>query len=168
MDVVVLTKDKPKYIKERLLETNSRFYLKDGINGPYTVLWYSFSWKPRVHCKVDILVPPELRIPNIILSSIAYCGDSLIPVMPFLPLLILKVQGWSDHRKSHEERFQVKVPQDEEDITDLLSMLDSRDHLKRFGWLPRWFLRNANDLIQEYVECFPETESEWRYIGFDV
>ncbi|KAF8631107.1 hypothetical protein AX17_005152 [Amanita inopinata Kibby_2008] len=171
VDIVVLTDDLPEYIKELLTDTSDRFILKDPADprNTYKVLWYVLCWRLIVECKVDIPVPGgDLRIPNIPIRHISFPNSFDIPVMPFFLLLILKLQGWRDHCYATKRHLREKVPQDEEDIEELLETLDPHDHLRCFGWLPTSFLQRARRLVNEYVEDLPETAQSWRYIGFDV
>ncbi|KAF8631093.1 hypothetical protein AX17_005138 [Amanita inopinata Kibby_2008] len=173
IDVVVLTKDDPEYIKRCLVKTDKRFILvnpRDRRNT-YKVLWFIICKWPRIKCKVDILVPSEekLKIPYIPVRRIIYPNSYKIPTMPFFPLLILKLQGWRDHCDSEIGYMRAKIPQDVEDLGVLLDMLDDDDdHLELFRWLPASFIQRARRLVRMYVEAFPETASDWRYIGFNV
>ncbi|KIL64857.1 hypothetical protein M378DRAFT_162705 [Amanita muscaria Koide BX008] len=169
IDVVVFTNHSQEDIKDYLVNANNRFFLVDGVGGNYQVLWYSICWRPRLRVKVDILIPgPEpMGIPYVPEGAIV-ASPSGIPVIPFPLLLILKVQGWRDHRGSSEERFWLKIPQDEADIKQLLLMLDHEDHLNRFGWLPQWFIGNAYKVIGAYIKKFSRTRATWRSIGLYV
>ncbi|KIL64843.1 hypothetical protein M378DRAFT_162691 [Amanita muscaria Koide BX008] len=165
IDVVVFTNHSQEDIKDYLINANDRFFI---VVGNFRVLWYNICW-PRLRVKVDILIPgPEpMGIPYVPEGAIVP-SSSGIPVIPFLLLLILKVQGWRHHRTSFKNKDRAKIPQDEVDIKQLLLMLDSDDdHLNRFGWLPQWFVENAYELIGAYIKKFPRTRA-WRSIGFDV
>ncbi|PFH48736.1 hypothetical protein AMATHDRAFT_49290 [Amanita thiersii Skay4041] len=171
VDVIVLTNDDPEIIKSKLAETNSRFILRPS-NHPrksHHLLYYAIRFqRPEIVCKVDILVPGLLDIPWVRKSRREYPNEYNIPVIPFLPLLLLKLKGWSDHRRSRRSDFQAKVPQDEKDIQEMLEMLDEDDHLSNNEWLPRYLIRNSERRIVDFVEEFPGTDTEWKYIGFDV
>ncbi|KIL64856.1 hypothetical protein M378DRAFT_178612 [Amanita muscaria Koide BX008] len=169
LDIVVFTNDDLELIKKSLEDKHDRFFLKDGKNGPYKVLWYSICWSPELNIKVDILKPGKdlLGIPRIPSNAISFYHCN-IPVMPFLPLLILKVQGWRDHRVSRKPWYRKKMPQDKGDIERLLSMVDDGDDLRNYMWLEKWFMKNANKLVKAYVCKFPESSETWRSIGFDV
>jgi len=79
------------------------------------------GWRTsRRKVKVDILVPPtDLGIPRILSRDVVYIEG--IPVMPLFGLLVMKIQGWSDHRASSRSDFRGKV---EEDETDVYALLD--------------------------------------------
>jgi hypothetical protein len=68
--------------------------------------------------KVDILVPPTLNLPEITEFDAVRIDD--IPVMPIFDLLVMKTQGWSDHRTSRRRYFRDKVRADVSDIVALL------------------------------------------------
>ncbi|KAM6492752.1 hypothetical protein JOM56_012476 [Amanita muscaria] len=171
LDIVVFTNDDLELIKKSLEDKHDRFFLKDGKNGSYKVLWYTICWSPELKIKVDILKPGKnpLGIPRIP-SNVPISFYHSIPVMPFLPLLILKVQGWRDHRASRKPWYRKKIPQDEGDIERLLSMVDDGDHLRHYMGLEKckWFMKNANKVVKAYVRNFPESSDTWRSIGFDV
>lgn len=173
LDIVVFTNDDPEIIKEALEYTHYRFYRVDGRDGPYKVLWYLIRQSPELKIKVDILTPGKkkpLGIPRIPSRDIWFYDN--LPVMPILPLLILKVQGWRDHRRSRKYWHRWKEPQDVEDIEMLLSMVDDNDALRNYGWLHsvkcKWFMRKAIELIETYVDKFPNSSYAWGSIGFDV
>ncbi|KAF8631096.1 hypothetical protein AX17_005141 [Amanita inopinata Kibby_2008] len=170
IDVLVLTDDDPEDIKRMLFEEHDRFTLVDAANprDTYKVLWYILCWRPRVECKVDIVVPGIMKIPRIRRSHISRPYTYDIPVMPFFPLLILKLQGWHDHCKDYRSRMRAKIPQDETDLDQLLDMLDDGDHLDNYRWLPDSFLQRARTFVREYVDEFPGTARSWRSIGFRV
>ncbi|KAK2464617.1 hypothetical protein APHAL10511_003310 [Amanita phalloides] len=173
IDVVVFSEDDPEDIKAYLAEANSRCYLEDSANpnNTYKKVYYSLSWRTGLNCKVDILTAGRtspLHIPKIPSRHVQYVGNSDIPVLPFSVLLILKVQGWHDHRISNKPHLRVKIPQDRQDIEQLLTMLDDDDHLDRFNWLPQWFVDHAADLIEMYTEKYPSTAASFRDMGFDV
>ena len=173
VDVVVFNqRANAENVKDYLVSVNDRFYLVDSTNprNTYKILYYSISRRPSLGCKVDILTPgPEvLHIPRITDDHVLYLDGSDIPVMPFLPLLILKVQGWYDHRRSHRQDMRQKVPHDVNNIMELLDMTDKSDRLNHFNWLPDWFIERAYTIIRDFCKKKPSSRSSWRSLGFDV
>jgi hypothetical protein len=170
VDIVVFTNDNPEIIKKALEDKYDRFFRVDGRGGPYKVLWYLLRRSPELKIKVDILIPGKkkpLGIPHIPLRAIQFFGN--LPVMPILPLLILKVQGWHDHCKSRKYWHRIKVPQDVEDIETLLSIMDDNNDLSNLYSVKRkWFMKKGSKLIEAYVDEFPDSSYKWRSLGFDV
>ncbi|KAF8633076.1 hypothetical protein AX15_001524 [Amanita polypyramis BW_CC] len=173
IDIVVFGASDPEVIKADLAEQNPRFYLEDAQDprNTYKKLFFALCWTPHLCCKIDILVSgprSSLKIPRIPTHQVQYVGGFNIPVMPFLVLLILKVQGWCHDRDSRRPDRRAKVPQDECDIDELLSMADDDDNLAEFTWLPRWFVDHARNLIEMYVDMHPDTAFAFMCMGFDT
>lgn len=139
----------------------------------YKVLYFNLHRGWGLKCKVDILTSGRdapLHIPKIPPQHIVYPNGYGVPVVPLLVVLILKVQGWRDHSKSRLRRFRDKIPQDIEDIRQLLDMaVDAGDRLSELrGWSPQWFLNRAENLVKRYTNNFNETTYLFRILGFDV
>ena len=69
-----------------------------------------FLFKMEGRCvKVDIMISctPRLWIPKILSGDTFLIND--IPVMPLFDLLVMKIQGWRNHRASHRKDFHDKV-----------------------------------------------------------
>ncbi|KAG6889598.1 hypothetical protein C0995_016124 [Termitomyces sp. Mi166 len=169
VDIIVITEMDPEDIKELILVWDDRFYLVPSANprNTYSVLWFTVS--SRKTCKVDILIPGLLSIPNIPVSKISYIEPFQdIPVVPFLVLLLLKLRGWTDHRVDHRQHMRDKVEVDEEDIEELLELAvqEYGANLDRERWLPKWFVEEMQERVQEYVEEWPDSENNWRNLGF--
>lgn len=131
MDIVVFGPHDAEEIKAYIVDHHDRFSLEDPLKpgATYKILYFNlhrgFNWR----CKVDILVSGRhlpLHIPRIPRQHIKYLGahTSDIPVVPFLVLLILKVQGWRDNCR---DRRWDKIPRDIEDVNTLLS----RENIKK-------------------------------------
>ncbi|EPS93281.1 hypothetical protein FOMPIDRAFT_1136505 [Fomitopsis schrenkii] len=125
VDLIILRGEDTAYFKQLLADSDDPFYLAPSRrrNAGYKVLWYrlpSPAGSPRRKCKVDILVPGILNIPNIPPWLIKHKLG--LPVMSLLPLLMMKLQGWTDHRDSRRSDFQAKQHVDVEDIEELLSI----------------------------------------------
>jgi hypothetical protein len=91
--------------------------------------------------------------------------------MPAIAVLLLKLQGWTDHRDSARADFQEKQHTDVDDIKEMLEIL-RRDYttktLTSEAWMPHWFVDAAKERVDEFVEAFPDTAEDWLEIGFDV
>ncbi|ESK89156.1 hypothetical protein Moror_5251 [Moniliophthora roreri MCA 2997] len=175
VDIVLLTNDGRdiEYIKYLITLSNAKLYPVDSIdpNATYKKLFYDLG-RGR-SCKVDVLHPGQatnLRVPVIPKDRINYYYD--IPVMPILPLLLMKLQGWVDHRHSKKRWEQAKVQRDAADVREMLELavdehgvqLESSDG----DWLPTGFIYKMEGRVEEYVKKFPDSREYWEYIGFDV
>jgi hypothetical protein len=124
IDIVVSEEDMdPEYIKETIAEEDGRYYLEESRKrgATHQILYCRLpGWTadPERCVKVDILVPPTLKIPDITESDAVHIDD--IPVMPIFDLLVLKTQGWWDHRNSSRQDFQDKESDDVSDVVALL------------------------------------------------
>lgn len=111
---------------------------------------------------------PSVPDDRIIFKSSA----SDIPLMPFLPLLLLKVQAWEDHGNSPRLYFRQKQPTDVCDINQLLNLALSdqpkfRVRLEK-EWLPEDFLKEGNRRVRAYIKAYPTTRRHWKFLGFDL
>jgi len=159
-----------------LVSTDSKFFAVPSANpdATYHVLWYSLP-APRSAtrcCKVDILTPMgDLLIPNIPVRRITYIARFPdIPVIPLLALLILKLQGWTDHRDDNRQFMRDKQPNDEDDINELLvlALEEYGVELQTEKWMPRSFVRRAKQRVAQFVEDFPDSADYWNEIGFMI
>ncbi|KAI0325837.1 hypothetical protein GY45DRAFT_1329788 [Cubamyces sp. BRFM 1775] len=174
IDLVVFTNQyDAEELKEILVEEDSDFYLVPSRNprASYSVLWCRLrsSGRRRRKCKVDILVPPTLNIPNVPGRRIKIISD--LPVMPLIPLLLLKLQGWYDHRESHREDMQEKQYVDVDDISELLQIAIDRGQDVRqdnLGWLPERMREDAQGHVWDFVEEYPNMADNWTMVGFDA
>ncbi|KAJ6509829.1 hypothetical protein DFH09DRAFT_1257981 [Mycena vulgaris] len=173
VDIVCLTDTHTQAaLKAILVANDSNFYTiasKDPL-ATYRVLWYRLGI--RRSCKVDVLTPGIMNIPSVPVPRIAYRRSrSELPLMPFLPLLLLKLQAWMDHREAEKYYLRAKQYVDVQDIDDLLELAVSKYDvdLKRNGkWLPDSFVKAAAKRVKSYVRHFPESAEHWRDIGFSV
>ena len=95
-----------------------------------------------------------------------------LPVMPMIPQLLLKVQGWSDHRASHRTDMQLKQYVDVEDIDQLLAIAVDEGASVRAGecaWLPGSMTAAAPTRLWSYtLRASVNTKDQWRRLGFEV
>lgn len=169
----------------------SHFYLRlprDPM-APYRILYYRKSY-PGTWCKVDILVPGIMNLPNIpsalpVLRS-AVIDDarasrgtrnclttpSDIPVVPFSLLLLLKLQAWADHRVATELYKRVKQHQD---ASDVQLLLQSKGLIKELSRTQPWrdaslfsqeFQRLSKERVKSYCNEYPVRAALWQRLGF--
>lgn len=173
----------------------SHFYLKlpRDPEAPYRILYYRTT-PSGPPCKVDILVPGTMYLPNIPPpqpypgtsrqsgpSTSADAGShnyitsiASIPLVPFSLLLLHKLQGWADHRSSLEKHKKRKEPQDAADVRRLLEM-DSlaADSARMKPWAnPELFCEEFQQLtkgrVKEYCRVFPGRATSWQVLGFET
>ncbi|KAI1786246.1 hypothetical protein LXA43DRAFT_1034788 [Ganoderma leucocontextum] len=176
VDLVVLsTAYSQENLKEILVREDPHFYLVRSKNwrATYRVLWYRLSNttspRPSVDCKVDILIPGVLNIPNVPLEHVRTLSG--LPVMPMIPQLLLKVQGWSDHRASHRSDMQLKQSVDIEDIDQLLAIAVDEGASVRApecGWLPESMTGVARTRLWLYTLRSAKTKDQWKKLGFEL
>ncbi|KAF5328929.1 hypothetical protein D9758_016816 [Tetrapyrgos nigripes] len=162
---------------------------------------YSLRSRDR-SCKVDLLLPGVMNIPFVPKESIYRTPSTTrsssanldpLPLMPFLPLLLLKLQAWQDHGESPKSWMREKQPIDVRDITQLLEIAVTKycpkpsssgsKHSEAEGqgsrlkttllekestWLPDSFIRAGKTRVKKFVGSYPSTKAQWKMIGFDV
>jgi len=178
IDIVVLDSGlTPEEIKRRLVSANPSFFLVPSTNprNTYKVLWYNLRatsclFPPSHACKVDVLVPGVLNIPSMPKHYIVHDPITRIPVMPFIAVLLLKLQGWADHRVSRRVDLQMKQYVDVRDICELLRIVtqDSEVHIRKESWLPESFVAAGRQRVAEFVLWHSDTSVHWRQIGLLV
>jgi hypothetical protein len=118
---------------------------------------------------VDILVPPTLGLPKIPNSETVLINN--IPVMPIFDLLVMKTQGWRDHRTSHRADFRAKESDDVSDVFALLeraavedvSFADVANDCRRY----EEFMDRALTLATEFVRVYGRRR-QWRVLNFPL
>lgn len=179
VDLIVLTNTiEQEQIKRLLVSTDNDFFLVPSTNprANYRVLWYNLDpWDAcdgrATRCKVDVLVPGVLSIPNIPPRLICFEQTHPdIPLTPFFTLLLLKLRGWWDHLTDHREYMWEKVPFDERDIEELLELAveEYEVHLQKERWLPMWLIEESEERARYFVIHCPDTTDAWSEIGFDL
>jgi len=178
IDIVVLTDQKTQEeLKNLLVSADSHFYLVRSKDpwATYRVLWYrlspasTYSYSRR-SCKVDILLPGIMNIPSVPPQRIVRLRTGDLPLMPFLPLLLLKLQAWMDHGVADKAYLRDKQYVDVEDIDELLDLASNKYDvsLRTEKWMPDSFVREAKRRVVEYVRKFPDSRDSWRELGFSV
>ncbi|KAH6865351.1 hypothetical protein BKA70DRAFT_1135374 [Coprinopsis sp. MPI-PUGE-AT-0042] len=135
VDLVVMNGDGLGYddsedIKHLLVRSNHRFFLVNSQRdrtATWKVLYYRLGGRDsKRRYKVDILVPGRLSIPRITRNDFPH---PRVPVMPLLTLIVLKLRGWMDHRHDYRPWMTAKVPQDENDIEEMVLLAQAV-----YGW----------------------------------
>lgn len=169
-----MTDKPPDELKNYLVSADTSFCWKKPISNPqaiYRVLWYQFPLPEATEvseksCRVDLFIPGMIHLPQIPSDKIIY-SDSKLPIMPFFPVVLHKIQAWKAHMASTKPWVTIKQENDISDINDLLAVAATAgQNLGNQIWLEQWFLAEAIEGVQEYVESHPETARGWRDLGF--
>lgn len=152
-------------------DRNSGFYTRAPrtFGATYRVLFCSLRGRQR-SCKVDILIPGILEIPQISPRRFAHVGG--LPLIPIITLLILKLKGWDDHRQSGRSDFRLKQYVDIRDINQLLAIVvEAGANLNSDRvYLPSEFVQQAEERLTKFIQAVRNTTrtSHWKQIGFSV
>ncbi|KAF5332871.1 hypothetical protein D9611_005376 [Ephemerocybe angulata] len=161
-------------LKKLMLDRDPvHFYLtlpKDPA-AEYRILWF------RQHylgpgCKVDLLVPGTMHLPNLLPSSAVWIEK--VPLVPFSLLLLHKLQGWDDHRLAEEAHKKRKQPQDAADIKRMLGLEVHVGQLERErpwsdrGLFSEEFEELTRRRVGDYCTAVPKHVKRWRELGFVV
>jgi len=173
---VVLTSEKTdEELKDILVRNDSHFYLvrsKDPF-AKYRVLWFnlltttssSYSFGRYNACKVDILLPGVMNIPSVPQNLVVRIRE--LPLMPMIPLLLLKLQAWSDHGIATKQHLREKRPVDAQDINRLLVLAVAQGVKLNTGtWMPVSFVEAAKRRVVVYGIEYPDSRRHWRRLGF--
>ncbi|KAI0752461.1 hypothetical protein C8Q80DRAFT_1267008 [Daedaleopsis nitida] len=180
VDLVILsTLYDQETLKRILVREDPHFYLVSSKNprATYKVLWYSLATRsyryplPTIDCKVDILIPGVLDVPDVPLPRVLTLSG--LPVMPLVPQLLLKLQGWSDHRLSHRSDMQAKQYVDIRDIDALLEIALEKGARVKGGeeddWIPESMITLANTRLRFYTRYASRySVGKWRTLGLSV
>ena len=173
IDVIVMTSTYSTEQIKALLARSPGFYLRPSRKPgqTYKILYYKLQpnlFYDRRSCKVDILIPGIMNIP--LLASDRIVWKEHLPVLPLLVLLLLKLQGWSDHRASTRSDMQQKQYADIRDINQLVvTTARSGEHISQAGWLPEALLAEGREHLALYLRIVrPAITSYWSDIGFDL
>ncbi|KAI0672033.1 hypothetical protein C8Q78DRAFT_718606 [Trametes maxima] len=174
VDIVVLSADyTQEELKSMLVESSSRFMLVRSRNprATYRVLWYRVPGTYE-RCKVDILIPGILNVPAVPTNSVVMNARHNLPVMPLIPQLLLKLQGWEDHRASTRRDMRFKQYLDVRDIDALLEIVCDKGVKvddPEWHWVPDAMIANAQNTLETYlVLASPYSVYNWRKAGFSI
>ncbi|KAH9970077.1 hypothetical protein BJV74DRAFT_867511 [Russula compacta] len=143
-------------IKETIVEVDDLLYCR--LPG----------WHTDRRCvKVDILVPPTLGLPEVYPNDVDFIEG--IPVMPLFDLLVMKLQGWWDHRTSTRTDFRAKAPAD---VRDVLALLDRAETVNvsyddQEYKHEQEFMDRGRTLARRFVNVYGGRK-RWRGLGFLV
>lgn len=92
-----------------------------------------------------------------------------LPVMPLIPLILLKLQAWQDHRSAFKAYLSSKQWTDVSDLRILLPIAIRRgDSLKKeTHWVPVSFTSAAKERIGWYLESYRDQAGLWKQIGVE-
>ncbi|KAI0700211.1 hypothetical protein BC835DRAFT_1304235 [Cytidiella melzeri] len=176
VDLVVLTSIHTTEALKLLISRSdpSTFYLRPSkkVGETYKILYARLSptlFYSRRSCKVDILIPGIINIPSVPPTLIHTMSE--LPVMPIIPLLLLKLQGWEDHRTSSRSDMRQKQYVDIRDIEQLLRIAVERgaNLADDLGWLPQEFVSTGRARLARFLETLrPAHATRWAEIGFEV
>ena len=172
VDILALAHDlKQQDMKDLLVQKDSRFSLEKPASNPnasYFVLRYCISGPSEKFCHVDVFLPGMIHLPYIPPDRIVHSPSTGLPVMPFFPVLLHKIQAWLTHRASPKEHARIKQVNDVQDIQELLDIAMASDKVKLEDhlWLPQWFREEAVESIPQFIAAYPETSDSWKGIGF--
>ncbi|KAH8094705.1 hypothetical protein BXZ70DRAFT_354824 [Cristinia sonorae] len=172
VDILVLsTQYHTESLKQYIAGQSSNFFLRDSqkIGATYKILYCRIG--SAQECKVDILTPGILNIPHIPTNRLLF-SDKL-PVMPIIPLLLLKLQTWANHCDSDMPGKRAKVPYDVQDVDQLLGIAISRDDeqmSQAATWLPAAFIQAGRNHAVRYLQesSTSKTANDWRSIGVNL
>ncbi|TFK64119.1 hypothetical protein BDN72DRAFT_846874 [Pluteus cervinus] len=178
VDLIVMSRSySQEQLKEMLVREDPRFYTVRAKNWPrdtFNVLWFRISTSNTSYsvsktCKIDILQPGVMNIPSV--PSQLFVQTAGLPLMPFLPLLLLKLQAWEDHGNSSKPHLQRKQTTD---VTDLISLTDlikqrrfEKEELKAKGdwtWTGTVLLSESVGRIARFKSTYSTTENAWKQI----
>ncbi|KAG6849239.1 hypothetical protein H0H93_010255 [Arthromyces matolae] len=163
-------------LKQNLLSLDPyHFYVttpKDP-TASYRILWYRLTDDPtqtvQTSCKVDILLPGVMHLPNIQPSLIHW--DEGFPLIPFSLLLLQKLQAWDDHRHSKDPVKWQRQRTDMEDLKNLFELSVFHPLKESLPWTDAKlfsleFQRLTKERVVAYVNAFPDSAPAWISIGF--
>lgn len=168
VDIIVMTASfAQEELKQLLVQhPGSDFLLRPSrrIGATYTIVYCDLG--DERFCKLDVLIPGILNIPSISSDRIVHIDG--LPVLPFMALLLMKLQGWSDHRASGRSDMWEKQYVDVRDINQMLGIAASRgENVNNETWLPKDFLDVARQRVVRFVEHFRQP-ARWERVGFEV
>jgi hypothetical protein len=164
----------PEDIKEQIVGADHRYFLEQSRKrgATYQILYCRLpGWSTDTErcVKVDILVPPTLKLPNITEDDIFLINN--IPVMPLFDLLVMKTQGWWDHRNSTRDDFREKV---DDDVSDVIALLESAreeeisyDDEADEERHSSEFMNHARVLANRFVSVYGMPR-KWRVLDFPI
>lgn len=156
-------------IKRRLCQEDDRFYTVRARNpGDWwnVLYWHTDSDESGFErFKIDILVPGVMDLPDIHPAYITRIDR--LPCAP-LPLLVLhKLQGWDERRRSPRADFRAKTPGDVRDIADLLQIANQLglNITKPRSYITNAFRSISYSRVRKFCLKNPQYISSWMGLG---
>lgn len=182
--MVVCTPLAQEEVKKRVAAHNSRVHLvpskTPGMN--YKVLRYGSEASdspdaglPAKLIKVDVLVAEEnLCVPAIPAARVFRLGEW--PLAPLAFLLLLRLQGWSDHRAAELDHHREKTAVDVADLCMHLVPFCLASSFAGGGtlweeaqrYLPEDFLALSRERADTFVAEHPWAYGDWTELGFPL
>lgn len=167
---------------------DSNFFLAapENPDATYKVLWYDIpSSVPRsTHsppiirpCRVNLFVPGVMNIPDVPRGCVMEIPSGKwmgLPLMPLIPLLMLKLQDWMVHSKPGVAftRRSVRTQRSVDFLTigELLDVGVRRGYTVDAyrAWLPVSLFETAEEQIPRYNIYNPIKADRWQRLGFTV
>ena len=162
-----------RQIKELIVETDPHhFYLKVPRDPDATYRILMFRQRlDGYECKVDIVIPGIMYFPN--LSPTLLTWLDRLPLIPYELLLLHKLQGWDDHRKSLDWWRRDKQYVDAEDVKQLMKLSYGLRLRSSKPWNnPEIFLEEFCVLtlqrVKDFCAAYPDCSEPWKLLGFQV
>ncbi|KAG6916250.1 hypothetical protein DXG01_007707 [Tephrocybe rancida] len=141
----------------------------------YRVLYYRLTNNPaqtaKTSCKIDLLLPGVMNLPNFSPSRIHW--DEGLPLVPFSLLLLQKLQAWDEHRRSKDPIKWQRQRTDMEDLDGLtaLSVCTPLKHERPWSdetLFTSEFQRLSKQRVLTFCAAFPGSASSWSSLGFEI
>jgi len=87
--------------------------------------------------------------------------------MPFIAVLLLKLQAWEDHQYSYRADLRNKQYVDVDDINELLKIAarNNEMHVQNENWLSESFVTTGKLRVLKFTRTCPASAAYWRQIG---
>ncbi|KAM6501388.1 hypothetical protein JOM56_004402 [Amanita muscaria] len=153
-----------------------RFFLRDAQDPSYKILWYKRPLGIQCsinECKVDIVLPGILHLPNLRLDQLRVDEIHHLPVIPFSLLLLQKLQAWDDRVNAVEPYKRARQVLDASDVQALLSLPQVVSLRFSRPWndeslFSKEFQAKTKERVKKYSIAFPTQAQPWRLLGFEV
>ncbi|EKM57340.1 uncharacterized protein PHACADRAFT_255052, partial [Phanerochaete carnosa HHB-10118-sp] len=105
-----------------------------------------------------------MNIPAVPTASVLRIDE--LPVMPLIPLILLKLQAWEDHLLASKFYLRVKHYTDAADLAQLLPIAIRRGNsIRQESWIPETFVAAARKRLEVYLVWYPTQARQWEQIG---
>jgi hypothetical protein len=158
----------------------TRFFLREAreASSPYKILWYRRPLGVHCYslvneCKIDIVLPGILHLPNIRPEQLRVDERYHLPVIPFSLLLLHKLKAWDDRVNARESYKRARQATDSSDVQALLRL----PHVVSLRFSRPWndeilfnkeFQAQSRERVRLFCLEFPSQTQDWRMLGFEV